>query len=43
MGVQYSGTVSTEVDIPASMETGAASLEVIANGIASPALTVTIQ
>jgi hypothetical protein len=43
MGVQYSGTVSTEVDVPADVETGASSMEVIANGIASPAVTVTIQ
>jgi hypothetical protein len=43
MGVQYPGTVSTEVDVPANIETGAASMEVVANGIASPAVTVTIQ
>jgi hypothetical protein len=43
MGVQHPGIVSTEVDIPAAMETGAASMQVIANGIASPAVLVTIQ
>ena len=43
MGVQYPGVVSTEVDIPANMETGATSMEVVANGISSPAVTVTIN
>jgi hypothetical protein len=43
MGVQYPGIVSTEVDIPAGMETGVASMQVVASGIASPAVTVTIQ
>jgi hypothetical protein len=43
MGVQYPGTVSTEVDVPGNTETGTTSMEVIANGIPSPAVTVTIQ
>jgi hypothetical protein len=43
MGVQFSGTVSTQVDVPAAAETGATSMQVIANGIASPAVTVTIK
>ena len=43
MGVQYSGIVSTELDIPADVETGATSMEVVASGIASPAVAVTIQ
>ena len=43
MGVQNPGIVSTEVDIPANIETGATSMEVVANGIASPAVTVAIQ
>jgi hypothetical protein len=28
---------------PANLETGATSMEVVANGVASPAVTVTIQ
>ena len=43
MGVQYPGIVSTQIDVPANMEAGAASMEVIANGISSPAVTVTIN
>jgi hypothetical protein len=43
MGVQFSGTVSTQVDVPATIETGATSMQVIASGIASPAVTVMIQ
>jgi hypothetical protein len=35
-------TVSTHFDIPAGMETGASSLQVVANGIPSPAVTITV-
>ncbi len=35
--------VSTNFDVPASMETGASTLEVVANGIPSDAVSVTVQ
>jgi len=35
--------VSTKFDVPAGMETGAGTLEVVANGIPSPAVTVTVK
>lgn len=35
--------VSTNFDVPAGMETGASSLVVVANGIASPAVSVTVN
>jgi hypothetical protein len=38
-----SATVSTNFDVPASAEVGAASLVVIANGIASTPVAVTIN
>jgi hypothetical protein len=44
MGVATgSATVSTNFDAPASMETGPSTLEVVANGIPSVAVTVTVQ
>ena len=44
MGVATgSATVSTNFDVPASMETGASALEVVANGIPSVAVSVTVQ
>lgn len=43
MGVQSASPVSTQVDVPLQMETGKALMQVVANGIASPAVTVTIQ
>ena len=44
MGVATgSATVSTNFDVPATMETGASSLEVVANGIPSAAVSVTVQ
>ena len=44
MGVATgSATVSTNFDVPASMETGASTLEVVANGIPSVAVSVTVQ
>ncbi len=35
--------VSTSFDVPAAMETGSCTLEVVANGIPSPAVTVTVR
>ena len=36
-------TVSTNFDVPAATETGASSLEVVANGIASASVSVTVN
>jgi hypothetical protein len=38
-----SAVVSTNFDVPSGMETGASSLEIVANGIASPSVRVTIN
>jgi hypothetical protein len=44
MGVATgSATVSTNFDVPAGMETGASSLEVVANGIPSKKVSVTVN
>ncbi|HEX3654140.1 MAG TPA: hypothetical protein VHU18_15070 [Rhizomicrobium sp.] len=44
MGVATgSKTVSTSFDVPAGMETGASKLEVVANGIPSASVTVTVN
>ena len=43
MAVASSATVTTNFDVPASIETGAATLEVVTNGIASKPVSVTIQ
>ena len=44
MGVATgSASVSTNFDVPAAAETGASRLEVVANGIASAAVSVTVQ
>ncbi|MBV9570586.1 MAG: hypothetical protein JO056_05015 [Alphaproteobacteria bacterium] len=44
MGVATgSKTVSTTFDVPSGMETGAATLEVVANGIPSPSVAVTVN
>ncbi len=44
MGVATgSTTVSTNFDVPTTMETGASTLEVVANGIPSVAVNVTVQ
>lgn len=43
MAVAYSGTASTFYDVPASMETGAADLVVVTNGIPSAPIAVTVQ
>lgn len=36
-------TVSTTFDVPSGMETGASKLEVVANGIPSPAVSITVN
>jgi len=41
--VASQATVSTKFDVPASIETGASTLEVVANGIPSKPVSVTIQ
>jgi hypothetical protein len=43
MAVASPANVSTNFDVPASIETGASTLEVVANGIASAPISVTIQ
>jgi hypothetical protein len=44
MGVATGTTkVTTEFDIPATIETGASTLEVVANGIPSKSITVTVN
>jgi len=44
MGVATgSATVSTNFDVPAGMETGASTLEVVANGIPSSTVSVTVN
>ena len=44
MGVATgTATVSTNFDVPAAMETGASKLEVVANGIPSVSVSVTVQ
>ena len=44
MGVATgSAVVSTHFDVPASMETGASQLEVVANGIPSAPVNITVQ
>lgn len=43
MAVASSGDVSTQFDVPAGMESGAADLVVVANGIASAPVVVNVQ
>jgi hypothetical protein len=43
MAVGYQGPASTHLDIPANMETGQSSLEVVANGIPSQKYKIVIQ
>jgi hypothetical protein len=44
MGVATgSATVSTNFDVPATMESGASMLEVVANGIPSAPVSVTVN
>ena len=43
MAIAYTGTASTEYDVPAGMETGLSDLIVVANGIPSAPITVNVQ
>ena len=43
MAVAYSGTASTFYEVPASMETSAADLVVVTNGIPSAPIAVAVQ
>jgi hypothetical protein len=43
MGISNGGPTSTKFDIPAGCETGASTLQVVANGIASNPASVTLQ
>ncbi len=43
MAVAYSGGVFTNFDVPRQMESGLSDLEVVCNGIASPAATVNVH
>lgn len=43
MGVWTTGTTNAEFDIPSSCETGASKLQVIVNGLASTAVSVTLN
>jgi hypothetical protein len=43
MGVYTTGTTNAEFDIPSSCETGASTLQVIVNGIASAGVSVTLS
>ncbi len=43
MAVAYQGIASTTFDVAANTETGASSLELVANGIASPAVAINVQ
>ena len=43
MAVAYNGTASTQYDVPSGAETGASSLVVVANGIPSAPIAVTIR
>jgi len=43
MGISNGGTSSTSFDVPASCETGASTLEVVVNGVASGAKAVTLN
>jgi len=43
MAVAYSGTASTQYDVPAAMETGPADLVVVTNGIPSAAVVVNVN
>lgn len=43
MGVWTTGTTNAEFDIPSSCETGASKLQVIVNGLASQAVSVTLN
>ena len=43
MAVAFTGTASTQYDVPAGIETGASKLYVVANGIASAGTAVNVQ
>jgi hypothetical protein len=43
MGISTGGPTSTEFDVPNSCEAGASDLEVVANGIASAPVSVTLN
>ena len=43
MAVGYTGQVTTQVDIPANMETGPSRFEVVANGIPSVPYTLQVR
>jgi hypothetical protein len=43
MGVAVPGIVGTTVTVPATIETGASTLEVVANGIPSKPKKITIE
>ena len=43
MAIAYTGTASTNFDVPARAETGLSDLQVVANGIASPPVTVNVH
>jgi hypothetical protein len=43
MGVASQATVSTMFDVPSGIELGASTIEVVANGIHSPPVAVTID
>ena len=43
MGVAFNGIVSTHFDVPANQETGPSQLVVVANGIPSTPVSVTVQ
>jgi len=43
MGVWTTGTTNAEFDIPKRCETGASTLQVIVNGIASAGVSVTLN
>ena len=43
MGVRYTGVVSTNLDVPSNVETGASYLLVVTNGIQSSPVSVTVQ
>jgi hypothetical protein len=43
MGVAYKGSVSTNFDVPSSIETGASTLVVVSNGISSSGVSVTVK
>jgi hypothetical protein len=43
MGVWTTGTTNAQFDVPKTCETGASTLQVVVNGIASQGVNVTVQ